>query len=347
MTGMIKTLSMVDSVQWDSYVKQHPKGTFYHLSGWKEAIEFALDHRCYYLYVTQDEQIKAVLPLVLLDSVLFGRSLVSTPFCIHGGVLADEECYQAQLIEFTKTLANELNVEFVEFRIADSMDSERFGLATPAQESHALFGCEIANSDEAILASIKKKQRAVIRQSMKSNLSYKIEDNIDNLFDIYSQSVRNLGSPVFSKKFLQRLFENFSKQCDVLTVYSGARPVSSVMSFYYHGQVIPHYGGGTVAARDLKSNDFMYYQLMCHARHKGCHYFDFGRSKVDSGAYKYKKHWGMKPTPMVYQFYLNNGGALPQRNPNNPKYALVINLWKRLPLKASQVFGPMLSKYLG
>lgn len=92
----------------------------------------------------------------------------------------------------------------------------------------------------------------------------------------------------------------------------------------------------------------MYYQLMCHARaDMDCNSYDFGRSKIDSGAYQYKKHWGMTGIELPYQYHLVKADSLPNLSPNNPKYQLFIKLWQKLPLAVSQWLGPKLSKYLG
>ena len=119
------------------------------------------------------------------------------------------------------------------------------------------------------------------------------------------------------------------------------------MNFYFNEQVLPYYGGGNDAARQLKSADYMYYQVMCHGRDKGCNWFDFGRSKNDSGPFKYKKNWGMEPQSLHYYYHLVNAEALPNLSPNNPKYKYFIRMWQKLPLKLSQFLGPFLAKYLG
>jgi len=330
---------------WDNYVNQHSDGTFYHLSGWQDVIDSTYSHPCYFCYVIENQSIVAVLPLVHVRSALFGNTLVSTPFCIQGGILSDNKEAHSLLLSAAKTLAKKLGVQYIEFR-ADVGESPDPDLVNQT-DVNVVFGCELSAEPAEILANIKKKQRAVIRQSLKNDLTMQIEDNVDNLYQIYSYSVRNLGTPVFSKRLFECLLRVFPSQCDVLTIYHDQQAISSVMSFYYRGKVLPHFGGGLHAARTLKSNDYMYYQLMCHSAAKGCTYFDFGRSKIGSGAYNYKKHWGMTALPANNHYYLNLASDIPNVNVNNPKYALAIKLWKKLPLSLSQMLGPTLSKYLG
>lgn len=348
MTLEVRHLEQSMYQAWDAYVGKHELGSFYHLSGWLEVISRTYSHHCYFLYVIEqdDNSIVAILPLVHVKSKLFGNTLVSTPFCIQGGVLTDTQAASEVLLDYSKELAHQLNVDYIEFR-SDVLPYQIQEFSKPKEDISVTFGCDLAGTSELILANIKKKQRAVIRQSLKNGLSYQIESNVDNLYRIYSYSVRNLGTPVFSKLLFENLLQVFPNQCEVLTVFHGNCAVSSVMSFYYKEKVIPHYGGGLFDARALKSNDYMYYQLMCHSKEQGAQYFDFGRSKIGSGAYQYKKHWGMTPIPANSHYFLNVATSPPALNVTNPKYALAIKLWKKLPLKLSQVIGPQLSKYLG
>ena len=291
MTGNVKVLNQASYQQWDHYIDNHPRGTFYHLSGWKQLIEQVYRHQCHFFYYLDGDNITGILPLVEQKSILFGHSLISMPVCVLGGVIADNIEIESALLLEAKLLAQTLNVDYLELRSPNKSDDIPAGFIEPESQNHVMIGCTLADSDQAILAGIKKKQRAVIRQSFKNQLTIKFETDIENVYRIYSTSVRNLGTPVFPKKSFVALKEIFKDRCEILTIFNGETAVSSVMSFYYKGHVLPHYGGGLTQARGLKSNDFMYYSLMCHAREKGCHYFDFGRSKVDSGSYKYKMHW--------------------------------------------------------
>lgn len=342
----LKTLdnSAETNAKWDEFVDSCNRGTFFHLSGWKRVIETVYKHRCHYLYATRNDEIVAVLPLVEQKSLLFGHALVSTPFCMMGGVASEDDNAMLFLEQQAIEKANQLGVDYLELRYPFERDNP----ALTEKCAHSTFGCELAEDNDAILAGIKKKQRAVVRHSLKNELDFRVDSDAATAYDVYSESVRNLGTPVFPKHYFAALADEFGERCDVLTVEKDNKPVSSVLSFYYKGQVLPFYGGGLFEARSLKSNDFMYYQLMCHAKNnKACNYFDFGRSKDDSGAFKYKRTWGMEPIALHYQFHLVKADALPNLSPNNPKYQFFIKAWQKLPVWLSRLIGPFLSKYLG
>ncbi|MGR5134586.1 FemAB family XrtA/PEP-CTERM system-associated protein [Vibrio alfacsensis] len=342
---LIREMTPQDMRAWDRYVDCHQDGTFFHLTGWYKVIQSVFKHRPHYLLAENDDQIVGVLPLFEQKSHFFGHALISTPFCVYGGVLSDSETIRKEIEKSALELGTALNVDYVELRDKSERETEQPWVK---HCHHSTFSSEINDTPDQILTNIKRKQRAVIRHSLKSDLYWDNQDNTSLCYDVYAQSVHNLGTPVFDKKLFDSLKETFGDQCETFVVRNNEGiPVSSVLSFYYKETVLPYYGGGTSDARELKSNDYMYYQLMCAAIDKGISKFDFGRSKKESGSYKYKKHWGMQEESLHYRVALIKADKLPNLSPNNPKYKMLINIWKKMPLGLSRQLGPQLSKYLG
>jgi FemAB-related protein (PEP-CTERM system-associated) len=128
---------------------------------------------------------------------------------------------------------------------------------------------------------------------------------------------------------------------------SGGRPVSSVLSFYFRDQVLPYYAGDTERARDLAANDFKYWEVMRRAAERGIKVFDYGRSKIGTGSYDFKRHWGFSASPLAYEYLLLERDSVPQNNPLNPKYRAAIALWRRLPRSVANALGPHIVRNLG
>ena len=139
------------------------------------------------------------------------------------------------------------------------------------------------------------------------------------------------------------MLDNFGEDADILTIRRNGKPVASVLSFYHGGIVYPYWGGGTAEARALRANELMYFELMRHAVRRGCTRFDFGRSKLGTGAYAFKKNWGFDPQPLVYW----TKGEARETNPLSPKYRLQIAIWKKLPLPIANLLGPSIARGLG
>lgn len=332
-----------DAHAWDAFVFAAPGATFFHRFGWRNIFReiFRLD--THYLIAESERTITGVLPLVHQNSLFFGNTLSSLPFCAEGGPVATDIASRAMLDETAINLMRKLKTRSLEFR---SRTSSRTGW-TVRSGLYATFARDLSPNAEENLRAIPRKQRAVVRKTLQAGLSSRIDDNVDAFFRLYSESVRNLGTPVFSKCHFAALRASFGPDCDIMVVCEDAEPLSAVMNFYFRDTVMPYYAGGRRAARRNGANDFMYWEVMRRAADRGYRRFDFGRSKSETGAFAFKKNWGFEPQWLQYEYYLQPGAAIPEKNPNNPKYAALIALWKRLPLPVANLIGPFLVRGLG
>ena len=334
-----------DCDKWDGYVKNHPDATVYHMSAWGRAVSKSMGHKCYYIYVEENDEICALVPLIHIKSVLFGNSLISVAFATGGGPIFDNQQALALLDEECRNLSHNLDVDFLECRNVDEVHDDW----PSKKEMYSIFRKTLSSDNEENMLAIPRKQRAMVRKGIKFGLRAVVDDLPDRLFSMYSESLRNLGSPVFPKKLFYNLKQEYGENCEIVTIETEqGKAISSVMTFYFRDEVVPYYGGGTYEARGLAANDFMYWSLMERAvRVRHCRIFDFGRSKNGTGAFSFKKNWGFEAKPLNYEFILKNGGNMPDINPLNPKYQLMIKVWKKLPLSVANFIGPLISKSLG
>ena len=338
----IRAASENDAAVWDAYVLAHPDGTFFHLYGWKRLIESTYRYPGRYLLAERGGALCGVFPLGEVKHLLFGHSLVSVPFCVYGGALADDDQARESLEVEATRLAADLGVDYLEVRNQRPVRDDwlrKDGL-------YVTFRRAISEDHDANMNAIPRKQRAMVRKGIKAGLVGELDDGIDNLYQAYSESVRNLGTPVFPKAHFRAIRAEFGDDVDVVTVRHEGVVVASVMNYYFRDQVLPFYGGGVATARNLAANDFMYWEVMRRAVERGCRVFDFGRSKVGTGSYSFKKHWGFEPEPLNYEYHLVRASEMPDLNPNNPRYRLFINAWKRLPVGVSRAIGPWLARGL-
>ncbi len=343
MTVTIKQLDAQSFAPWDGYVQQAPAATFFHRAGWKTVLEQAFGHRTYFLYAQEGAAIVGILPLAQVKSALFGNTLASLPFCVYGGIVADNEHVAQLLREEACRLAQALNVDALELRNVSPSEAK-----WPVKELYYTFRKAIDPSEDVNLKAIPNRQRAMIRKGVEEGLHSEWEQGTDRMYRVYAESVRNLGTPVFSAKYLRLLRQVFADACSVLIITHGERDVGAVMSFYFRDEVIPYYGGSTTAARSLKGvNHFMYWELMRQSAQQGYRLFDFGRSKAGTGPFSFKKNFGFKPQPLPYEYFLVRSASMPDVNPLNPKYRMMINIWSRLPLPIANFLGPVLARSLG
>jgi FemAB-related protein (PEP-CTERM system-associated) len=273
---------------------------------------------------------------------LFGRALISTPFCVYGGIVCSDTAVHRVLTDRACALARRLNVGYLELR-----NRQRQHPDWPVKDLYVTFRKPIAADAEANMLAIPRKQRAMVRKGLQKGLRSRIDSHTGDHYALYSESLRNLGTPVFSRKYLDTLQRVFGDACEILTVVHEDTPVASVLSFYFRDEVLPYYGGGGAGARSLAASDFLYWDVMERARQRSLKIFDYGRSKRDTGSFDFKVHWGFEPEPLYYEYYLVRSRAMPNLSPTNPRYARAIGIWRRMPLWLTQWIGPRIAGHLG
>jgi FemAB-related protein (PEP-CTERM system-associated) len=217
----------------------------------------------------------------------------------------------------------------------------------PTKDLYSTFVRQLDADPEANFAAVPRRQRRMVRQGAKHGLSSREGwEFLREFYEIFLISRRHLGSPPFPMKLFESIRDHFGKQARLLTVWHEDRAVAGVISFYYKGQVMPYYGAAMPSAFALAANDFMYWEIMREACIAGCRSFDFGRSRVGSGSFDFKRHWGFEPQPLAYQYVLRNGNSIPNINPSNPKLQLFIRGWKQLPIGMTRRLGPPLTRWL-
>ena len=345
-THRVSLIDLKDSAQIErieAFVAEQ-RASLFHRPAWLKGVESGTGQKACGLIAEQLGVISGWLPLTQVRSLFFPPALVSSGFGVGGGICAENEAAAQALAHAAERFAIQNSFASVELRgglLPNVWDK--------VEDKHCGFERDLADDDEAELLAIPRKARAEVRKGMKFELPVKIGTGPADLaahYAVYSESVRNLGTPVFPKKLFAQMLKAFPESSDILTVYKDGSPIASVLSFYHNGAVMPFWGGGTFAARAARANELMYYELMLHARQRGMKRFDFGRSKTGSGPYKFKKNWGFEPQPLTYASWTAPGAEARDIDPTSASYGSKIELWKKLPLRVTNTIGPFIARGL-
>jgi len=331
--------------RWDAFVAACPEATFFHRAAWRTVLADAFGHRPHYLYAEDQGDIRAVLPLARQKSLIFGDALISTPFCVYGGVAAADPEARTVLERAAIELGERLGVDHVEFRnlVPRRDDWVR-------RDTNATFRRAIEAEPEINLLAIPRKQRAEVRKGIERGLVARAGGSpadLDACWALYAKSVHRLGSPVYARRYFHDLARAFGTECECYFVLREGRAVASLLNFYFRGEVLPYYAGSDGSGRDGEVHPFMYWSLMNHAGARGARSFDFGRSPAGSGGYAFKKNFGFEPQPLAYEYRLVKAKHAPDPDPKSPKYRLLVNTWRRLPLGVANAIGPWAAKQIG
>jgi FemAB-related protein (PEP-CTERM system-associated) len=327
---------------WDAFVARSPSSTFFHRSTWLDVVEQTFGYGRHDLVARRGGHIVGILPLCEVPRP-FGRAcLMSLPFAVQAGVCADDGEARQALDAEALALGLQRKAEYVELRDGPGGDGFR------AREG-VYFGFRRAlhANDEDNLRSVPRKQRRMIRVGQRSGLRAEVGPaHLGAFHDLYARTARRLGSPVFAVGYFRLLLDTLGDDCVLMTVWQGGVAVAGVLSFFFRDTVLPYYAGSRRDMLRFAPNDFLYWELMRHAVRRGARAFDFGRSKVGSGPFAFKRHWGFVPEPQRYRVCAF-GNDPPVRSLDDPWVRWLRRCWSQMPLSLTKVAGPMLIRRLG
>jgi FemAB-related protein (PEP-CTERM system-associated) len=322
----------------DTYVSTHPQGSTYQRSGWLDVIERAFGHRTSYLTAESSGRICGVLPLVFFRSRLFGRFAVSMPYVNYGGILADDPSVERALLERGIEEARANGSTHLELRHA------RQQFATlPAKRHKVAMILRLAPTVEAQWQALDKKVRNQVRKAEKSGLQTAEggAELLPQFYEVFARNMRDLGTPVYSLEFFRHVLRAFPDESRVFVVSLDGRPVAASIVHWHGATIEVPWASSLREFNPLCVNVLLYWQMLQFAIARGFAAFDFGRSTPGEGTYQFKKQWGAEALELVWEYWLANGGTLPELNPKNPKFDLAIRTWQRLPVGVATRLGPL------
>lgn len=328
---------------WLQYVERDPSSCSSHDPQWGRVFHEVFGHHPVYLQAEESGEIRGVLPLVVISSWLFGRFVVSMPCLNHGGICASSPQARNALLEKAVELTKSFKASWMELRHEAPVD---WPLAV--RQHKVAMQLALPQSPEILFRSFTANLRSKIRRAEKKGMAVRLGglEEVEAFYRVFSRNMRDLGTPVYSRRFFETVMEVFSERSRIFTVYDGSFPVASGLIMAFKNRLEIPWVSSIREYNRFYVNMLLYWSVLEYACKQSYQVFDFGRSTPDSGTYRFKEQWGAKPVPLYWYYWVRNGGALPELNPKNPKYKMAIKLWQRLPVTLTRLVGPAIAKNL-
>jgi FemAB-related protein (PEP-CTERM system-associated) len=335
---------------WTRYVSSHPSSTLFHTLIWRDAVEDAFGHRSRYLTAWRDDRLVGIFPMAQVKSHFAGTILVSVPYAVYGGTLADDPSAHQGLLEAAVALTERTRAQWLDIR---SIEPQWPDLAVAKR--YVTFRKRLPDDPDRVLSELPRKARAAARQARdRYGLTARFDDvHLDLVWSLYSKSMRRLASPNYPARFFRALMERTAPASAgrneirhvVQVIEHDHRPIAGLISFIFRDTLMPYFAGCDERFEKYHPNNFMYLSAMEMGVRMGCREFDFGRSRIDNtGSYNFKRFQGFEPTPLHYQYYVPQNGRVPDLAPDNGRLALGRMVWPHLPLTLTRPLGSWLSR---
>ena len=336
----IRIAENVDQNNWDSYVMQHPEGLAYHLYAWKNAVEQAYGYTGAYLLAEEQGTVHGVLPLIRFKIPFYKPSYISLPYCDAAGPLGDNADICEQLLDSALTLAQG---DRGTCYIRQSVHPENIA----GEGIHKVrMILRLPDSSEALLNGFKAKLRSQIRKPTRDGLYVKTGTGelVDDFYQVFGENMRDLGSPVHSKKWLEAIMRFFQEAALMAVVYTAEHvPVAAGIILCHKKTVSIPWASSLREFNRLNPNMLLYWTFLSHAADHGYDFFDFGRSTPGEGTYRFKEQWGATPRALHWYDLSENKGSESARGAS-AKRQIAECVWQKLPVAVANAFGPLIRK---
>jgi len=337
----VKTRDAIHRLLADPVTAQRACGE--HDPAWLDILHDGLRHDSAALVDEQQGEVVGYLPLSLTRSPLFGRHLVSLPYLNRAGVVARDCATAARLIQAAADLADQRRARYLELRHhGDAIAHDTLGHTRNAKHRMVL---SLPADADALWSSLKPKVRNQVRKGEKHEPTIRFGGRVllDGFYSVFATTMRDLGTPVYPKRLFAAILHYLPQQAELaLVTIEGAAVAGALL---VHDDT-PHRRETQVpsacclrAFNPTCANMWMYHQLLRRAIARGSTAFDFGRSSMDSGTYRFKRQWGAQPHATPWQVYLRSG-ELDAVRPENPANQRKAEAWKKLPVWTTKLLGP-------
>lgn len=321
-----------------------PQATVYHRPEWLNAMEDAFGVRGHRLVAEQAGQVAGILPLGHVRSFLFGNFLTSVPFGNFGGIVASTPAANQPLLDEAVRLARELGCKWIEFRHIDAVD---LPLAVHTRKVRQIV--PFTKDPQELFNGFRKEVRKKIRNAEKCELSCEFvgREGLDDFYTVFARNMRDHGTPVYSRRFFDVLWDHMGEFLKVVTVrHQGLAVASLVLLEFRKQQLESPWASSLKEYNTMCPNNLMFWKVFEWACQNGYERYDFGTSDAGGGVYTFKQNWGATETTLHRQYWLAPGQEMPHLNPSNPKYQRKIEMWRKLPMWAANTLGPILARKL-
>lgn len=359
-THEIRYAEQSDRERWDRYVRAHAGASLYHLFGWRNVFHRTYGHKTYYLMATAREgAVLGVLPLVHFKHLISGNSLVSLPFVDGGGILADSRQAQESLLAEAIKLGRAVGAGTIELRqeemlacwsdmgaLSDGRSRRSLKLAARSDKVRMLL--DLPASTTALMRSFKSKLRSQIKKPLKAGFTTAIGglELLEDFYKVFLVNMRDLGSPVHSANLMRHVLEEFGERCRIFVLRRADEPVASSLAIGFDEVLRNPWASSLRRYANLGPNMLLYLRMLEYACDRGFRAFDFGRSTVGEGTYKFKQQWGAMPMPLYWYLLSLDGEPLDPESSGMKRFGIARHCWRQLPLIVTKVVGPRIRKHI-
>lgn len=360
---VVETVDPCGQKDWDEALLRTPGSSFFHTAGWAVALRDAYRYEPLYLAIRDQVALKALLPVMEVDSPLTGKRGVSLPFTDYCEPIASDAAQFKELFAAAVALGRKRNWRYLELRGGEekmAADTD-FSRAEPSEwhYAHTLdFGKTEGKGASTKMAAttdfstcFSDGTRRSIRKAEKQNLDVTLStspDALRNFCRLNALTRRSHGLPPQPRRFFQSVHDQIlsrNRGFIVLASLQGTAIAANVY-FTFGDQILYKYGASDRAFQHLRASNLVMWEAIRWARDHGYRALCLGRTEPDNdGLRRFKAGWGVQERIIRYYRYDLRKDAFIQ-TPHVVK-SIHQKIFGKLPIPVLNLLGRLLYRHMG
>ncbi len=329
--------------EWIDYLHEDDDADICHHPAWGKILVETFNIDSVLVVHRGDGRIDGGVPLAIFDQMFTGKAMISMPYLNYGGLLGGSDAVRGDIVGACREILASSGAKYMEFRHVGRSIGR---LANQTKEHRVTFRMDVGRPADEILRGLRRQTRTRIRKIERSGMtSYYGQDRLDHFYKLFSVAMREHGTPVMPQRFFESVLEHLADHAKFMIAYKDNRPVGGKLVLMFKDRVTMVWGCYPHRYRDYLANYFLTWELIKKLADSPIRWLDFGRSPRKGGGFTYKSNWQPEFTPLYNDYLLSDQNEIPLLKPENPKFRLAINTWKRLPVWVTRQIGPRLAKY--
>ncbi len=326
----------MDDAAWNDYADGTGRKSLFHRHEWERAFGF-YGLPCERLAAVRQGRMVGILPLVWQRSIVFGNHLVSLPWFDAAGVLGDDAEAREALIDEARNVARQRGARSLQLRQTEPLDP-----SLPVRTDKVLMRLELEPDPDSLWKRFSPKVRNQVRKAEKSGLAVERggAELLVPFYEVYSENMRDLGSPPHHREFFRAVFEAFADRTRIYVVRLEGRAIGAGWTMAGGDCLEIPWASSLRRYNHLCVNHSMYWAIISDACRRRFGRFHFGRSTRDSGTYHFKKQWGAEPVQLYWHTLRTDGRTVGPPKSAQESYGWATRAWSRLPLRVARWLGP-------
>lgn len=300
----VQAVNPGSTANWNELLQTHGEYSFFHTAEWAKVLQETYGYEPNYFLVRDGGRLRALLPVMKVNSLLTGRRGIALPFTDECSLLYEESPWGRRLVQSAVSWGKSDGWKSVELRGAKKLFPD-----APAAVSYYGHRLDLEKREVELFASLDNSTRRAIRKAEKSGVTVTLSGGTDAMKEFYSlhcRTRRRHGLPPQPFVFFSKICRHILSR-NLGTVAVGRwrnRPIAAAVYFRLGTRAIYKFGASDESFQELRGASLVMWQGIRHLARSGAKTLDFGRTSLgNEGLRRFKLNWGAQEYRIEYLKY--------------------------------------------